>query len=70
MKTKAITVLPFLIITVALLTSMYLVFNTESLLAKDETKAVVAGASCPAPEKAFMAEEDSEIHFVGCGGFF
>ncbi len=68
---RAIFLIPFAIIVASLAVSMYLVFNTDQLLAsKSTTKQFVAGANCPAPTHTFSERADKEINFVGCGGFF
>lgn len=74
MNSKILNLLPFTLIVTALLVSMYLVFNTDSLVVASETDnevtKVASGASCSAAENVLSAVEDNEIHFVGCGGLF
>jgi len=74
MNSKIVNLLPIALVVTALLVSMYLVFNTDSLVVASQTdtqtKKFVAGASCPAPDSTFYSADNNEINFVGCGGFF
>ncbi len=73
MNNKLTSVLPLSIVVVALLVSMYLVFNTDSLLASkagQEAKQFIAGASCPVSDNSLISNSKEAIQFVGCGGFF